>query len=188
MNKTNQHHRKLYYQRVTCYRNREQACDLARADTGDDNAQNMPPNITYCPDHSFIYPGEYEPLPGQERELSSELENSKTVIEPPIKVTELQDNYRIEMPAPGFRREDFFINTDREVLSISGMTRKPSNRKEKSSELNDFYYECIQRDIVLPPDVDSEFVTAEYANNILSICLFRTNHPIVNRPGHIIVY
>ena len=148
----------------------------------------MAPNATYYSDHSFIYPGEYEPLPEKEKELSLELSNKTGVVKPPVTVTKLPDNYRIEIPAPGFRREDFFINTDGKVISIAGITGKPPKKKEMSSAFNDFHSECIKCEVELPSDVDTEFVTAEYADNILCICLFRTNYPIVNRPGHVIVY
>lgn len=145
-------------------------------------------NAIYNPDHCSIYPGEYEPLPGQQKELSDELKNSTSVTKPTVNVVALRDYYRVEIPAPGFRRENFFINTNGEILSIAGMSRKSPKHGEESSGFHDLNYDCLQQDIVLPSDVDSEFVTAEYANGILYVCLFRTNIPVVNRPGQIIVY
>jgi HSP20 family protein len=152
------------------------------------NTRRMLPNATYYPDHSSIYPGEYEPLPGQEKELSDELKKSTGVMKPPVNVIGLHDYYRIEIQAPGFRREDFFINTNGEILSIAGMTKKRLKQGEESPGFHDLHYECIQRDIVLPSDVDTEFVTAEYANGILCVWLFRTSNPVENRPSQIIVY
>jgi HSP20 family protein len=148
----------------------------------------MRPNNRYHPNHSSIYPGEYEPLAGQEKELSDELKKSNDVTKPPVNVVELHDYYRIEVAAPGLRRESFFITTNGRILSITGMPTKPSKRNEEYSGLNDLHAKCIKRDIVLPLDVDTEFAAAEYANGILCICMLRTSYPGRNRPGHIIVY
>ena len=148
----------------------------------------MLPNNRYYSDHSSIYPGEYEPLAGQQKELSDKLEKSISVTKPPVNVMELHDYYRIEMPAPGFKREDFFITANGEILSITGMPTKSSKRNEEFSGSYDFRHKCIKRDIVLPLDVDTEFATAEYTNGILYICLFRTIYPALNRPGNIVVY
>ena len=148
----------------------------------------MLPNNRYYTDHSSIYPGEYEPLAGQEKELSDELKKNTIVTKPPVNIVKLHDYYRIEMPAPGFKRENFFITSNGEILSISGMPTKASKRNEEFSVFNDLHGRCIKRDIVLPLDVDTEFATAEYANGILCICLFRTSYPTVNRPSNIIVY
>ena len=144
-------------------------------------------NVIYRSDECCVYPGEYEPIPGQKKELYDELKKNKTVTMPAVTVIGEDDYYRIEMAAPGFNREDFFINTDGPVLSISAMTKRLAKPEKLSAAVTD-HYKCIQRDIVLPPDVDTEFVTAVYANGILSVWLFRTATPVVSRPGHIVVY
>ena len=153
-----------------------------------DKTQWMLPNDIYHRDHSTIYPGEYQPILGQDKELSDELKSGTGVTNPPVNVVMLNGYYRVEMPAPGFKREDFQITTNGELLSVRGITRKHSKNIDAIPGFHGFHYKCIKRDIVLPFDVDTEFATAEYANGILCICLFRTNFPAMNRPSHIIVY
>lgn len=140
------------------------------------------------PDHASVYPGNYERLPGQVKELFEELDRNKTVSEFPVKVLVGNDFYRVNVLAPGFVRDDFFISTKDQLLSIVGMRKVPSAHGEKEKGYYLSQRECIQQDVILPPDVDTEFVSAEYANGTLSIWVFRTKTPVVNKPVHISVH
>ena len=148
----------------------------------------MIPTAGAYSDHSSIYPGAYEPLPEQKKELSIELIKGTCVKKPPANFVEFNDYYRLEIAAPGFRREDFFIIANGGMLSVTARTKKCSKQQQEAEGFPDFTYECIHRDIVLPPDVDTDFVSAEYTNGILWIRLCRTSTPVVNKTGHIVVY
>jgi HSP20 family molecular chaperone IbpA len=140
------------------------------------------------PCHASVYPGKYERLPGQVKELCDELARNKTVSEFPVKVLVGNDFYRVNVLAPGFVRDDFFISTKDQVLSIVGMRKIPSAHGETAKGYYSSQRECIQQEVILPPDVDTEFVSAEYANGTLSIWVFRTKTPVINKPVHIIVH
>ena len=106
------------------------------------------------PGHASVYPGKYERLPNQVKELSEELARKKSMPELPVKVLIGNDFYRVNVPAPGFVRDDFFISTKDQVLSIVGMRKIPSAHGEKPNGYN-LPRECIQQDVILPPDVDT---------------------------------
>ena len=145
-------------------------------------------NILNSPEQVSVYPGNYEPLPGQVRELSDELASRKSGSALPVKISVGNEFYRVTLLAPGFRREEFFINTRDRTLSITGMRKNASTPNNLSKELRSSQAQCIQQDVLLPPDVDTEFVTAEYANGTLSIWIFRTKTPVINKPVRIIVH
>lgn len=42
--------------------------------------------------------------------------------------------------------------------------------------------------ILLPAGIDTDFVTAQYRNGVLSIILAKTNRPAGHRTGEIIIY
>lgn len=138
------------------------------------------------PDHASVYPGEYEPLPGKLKALSDELISNKAVNNPPFQVFGQNDYYRVDLPAPGFKREDFLVHTDGQILSIAGIRLKP--HPDQGLLGYQLQSDCIYQDIHLPPDVDTEFVTAEFENGILTIWIFRTNNPVLNNPAHIVVH
>jgi HSP20 family molecular chaperone IbpA len=135
-----------------------------------------------------VYPGNYQRLPGQEKELSEALAITKSAEELPVKVLTGNDFYRVNVLAPGFVRDDFFISTKDRVLSIVGMRKIPSAHGEQANGYCLSPPRCIQQDVKLPPDVVTEFVSAEYANGTLSIWVFRTKTPVINKPMNIIVH
>jgi len=131
--------------------------------------------------HASVYPGVYE-RPWSETELNEELCKTDANIKIPfMSVRELAHHYRIEIAVPGYKKQDFLIRASGRVLSVSGMNKRNSDSKAADCE-------CMIRSIVLPFEVDTNFVTAEYRNGILQICLFKSNLPVENSSEDIIVY
>lgn len=143
--------------------------------------------MTYPLEHSSVYPGEYEPLPREAKELSDRLKRRHCVTNPPVNVKAYPEHYIVEMPAPGFKREDFYITTNGMILFISATKISPTEDRIGHG-FQGFNYNCLQRDVILPEDVDTEFSTAGYVDGILRIGLFRSMYPVVNGIGHIMVY
>jgi HSP20 family protein len=146
-------------------------------------------NDIYYPEHISIYPGKYEPMPGKEKELTEELsKKGKKIIKAPINISELSNHYKIEIAVPGFSRDDFVIHTKDRLLSIAAVHKNPVDKEDSHYRFLNFNCKCIKQEIVLPVDVDPDFVTAEYINGILQICLFKTSYPGESRHCDIIVY
>lgn len=149
----------------------------------------MTDNLTYGPDHSSIYPGEYEPEAWKEKELQDEIKSKGSrIIKPPVNIIELEDHYMVEMAAPGFKREDIFIFTEGRVLIIAALNKKPTVTDAKHTYVHTFHCERVHRRIRLPLTTDTNFTTAEYRNGILTIYLFKSKSPVINQPGSIVVY
>lgn len=137
-----------------------------------------------------IYPGEYTPLPLKEKELAAVLaKNGLRVLKPGFSVKEMPDHYAIELFAPGFTRQDFSVHTNGYSLSVSAM-RKKTIKNEAEIYLHHHESECDCLKLVIPmrSNIDTDFVTAEYKNGILSIMLAKTSQPAGHRAGEIIVY
>ena len=78
----------------------------------------------YSP-HGLIYPGIYQPLPDKEREISRQLRRKGGVkLHPASRIFKENGLYRIEVPAPGFSKEDFVVYTNGPLLSINGKRKK----------------------------------------------------------------
>jgi HSP20 family protein len=130
-----------------------------------------------------IYPGIYQPVFTKEEEVVK-IKSSK----PPVNIMEFPDYYEIEMPAPGFQKDDFFLKTNGCSLAIVGYKRCQEKTGEARYHQHDFQCRYITRHIDLPNDADTEFGTAEYKNGILYICFYKTSFPVQNRQNLIIVY
>ena len=146
----------------------------------------MQTNIFFSPTESSVYPGEYE-APKEVIQLKDELQKAGSIIRPPVSVKRFTNYYKIEVFAPGFSRSDFIIDTKGHNLTIRANSTLNVVRNIPGKE-HGFHIQCIQRQLTLPPDVDTEFVSAEYSEGILSIFLFRNSQPVSNQPGKIVVY
>jgi len=123
-------------------------------------------NVRYYGKLTSVYPGIYQPLQDKESELTNEEE-----IRPPVNIIEMPDHYRIEISAPDFEKDDFFIMTNKCSLSVVAIKRN-----------------IIKAVINLPADVDTDFGTAEYKNGMLYIFLYRSIYPVQSRKSQIIVH
>ena len=131
---------------------------------------------------SSVYPGIYQPCFTREQELVK-IKGSK----PPVNVIEFPDYYEIEMPAPGFSKDDFVIKSYGCSLLIAG-SRKLAQMENALYHQHGFTHRHITRNVDLPADADTEFGTAEYKNGVLYIFLYKTSCPVQNNQNFIIVY
>jgi HSP20 family protein len=99
--------------------------------------------------------------------------NDFPVTIPPINVTEEKDNYRIELAAPGLKRDDFSIEVDGNLVTIS--SEKESEKKEKKETggytRREYNYSSFTRSFTVPDHADTNGIAAKYADGILSISL-----------------
>ena len=130
-----------------------------------------------------IYPGIYQPSFTKEQELIK-IKSSR----PPVNIIEFPDCYEIEMPAPGFNKDDFIIKSQGCSLIITVSKKKNKTLENAQYRKHGFNYRHISRSVDLPADADTEFGTAEYKNGVLSICLYKTSIPVQNHQSFIIVY
>jgi len=91
---------------------------------------------------------------------------------PAVNVKETDDDYIIEVAAPGMSKKDFNVNFQNNVLTISSEKKNEKEEKEDSYTRKEFSYQSFQRSFTVPGnDVDSDKITASYENGILNIKL-----------------
>lgn len=138
-----------------------------------------------------IYPGEYVPLT-EEMALKGHRNpfHKRKVNRSPSIISELTDSYKIEIIIPGFKREDFLICVDENILSVRVPHQHAAMHKRirMSSKLPEPNYEFCDRYIVLPENVDADFVSAEYKEGILCFYLPKANQVVRKLHTRIIVY
>jgi HSP20 family protein len=91
---------------------------------------------------------------------------------PAINVSEDKNNYKVELAAPGLKKDDFKIEVEGNMMSISceqeTETKEPKNDNYTRREYN---YSSFSRTFTLPDDADAEHVTAKYADGVLNLTL-----------------
>ena len=92
---------------------------------------------------------------------------------PAVNVKENDEEYEIEVAAPGMKKNDFKINLDNNQLTISSEIKKEDSTKEIDQYTRrEFSYQSFQRSFTLPNNVvDGDKIAAKYTDGILTIKL-----------------
>jgi HSP20 family protein len=88
---------------------------------------------------------------------------------PKVNIKEGEEGYLLELAVPGMAKEDFKIKLDQDVLTISSEKKEEVNKDSKQYTRQEFSYQSFERRFNLPEDVNSEKITANYVNGVLSI-------------------
>jgi len=88
---------------------------------------------------------------------------------PAVNISESEGNYHIELAAPGLKKEDFKINLDKNVLSISAEQETEDREEKKNYSRREYSYNSFVRSFNLPDSVDQSNIEAEYQNGVLKI-------------------
>jgi HSP20 family protein len=89
---------------------------------------------------------------------------------PAVNIKEKDDAFEIEMAAPGFNKEDFKIELNNNLLSISSEKKTENETKENERfTRREFSYQSFMRSFTLPNSIEGEKINAKYENGILNI-------------------
>ena len=90
-----------------------------------------------------------------------------------VNIREPNEHFEVEMAAPGMTREDFKVELDGTMLTIS--SEKKQNREDRDGEKytrREFSYQSFQRTFQLPKEVvDAENIQARYENGVLQLLI-----------------
>lgn len=92
---------------------------------------------------------------------------------PAVNVRENDDEFMIEVAAPGMKKEDFKINYDNGRLTISSeISEDRQNAEDERYTRREYRYKSFQRSFTVPENVVyGEKIQAQYTDGILSISL-----------------
>ncbi len=89
---------------------------------------------------------------------------------PSVNIKESSEEFEVEVAAPGFGKNDFHIELNRNLLTISS-DKQLENKIEKQFTRKEFNYQSFSRSFTLPNIVDSEKIEAKYENGILKVLI-----------------
>lgn len=89
---------------------------------------------------------------------------------PSVNIKESETGFDVEMAAPGMAKEDFMIELDNSVLTISSARQSENQTGEgKNITRREFSYQSFIRSFTLPAIVQTEQITAKYETGILRV-------------------
>lgn len=93
---------------------------------------------------------------------------------PAINVVESDKDYKVEVAAPGMKKEDFNIHLGDNNELVITMEQKNENKEEHKNKKylrREFAYSKFQQSFILPDDVEKEKISASVNDGILTIDL-----------------
>ncbi|MDE3741877.1 Hsp20/alpha crystallin family protein [Maribacter polysaccharolyticus] len=99
------------------------------------------------------------------------LENFNTNVVPAVNIKENETDFELELAVPGRDKEDFKIEVDDNVLTISSETSATENEEKENYTRREFSFTSFKRAFTLPETIDEENIKATYENGILKFNL-----------------
>ncbi len=103
---------------------------------------------------------------------NSNFSNTGTTL-PAVNLRETPETFEVEMAAPGMKKEDFKIELNNNVLTIS--SEQKSEHEEKDNDKytrKEFSYQSFQRSFQLSREaVDADKIQAKYENGVLHLTI-----------------
>jgi HSP20 family protein len=96
-----------------------------------------------------------------------DVENTHSV--PAVNISESKDEYRIDVAAPGLNKEDFRINIDKNVLTVSSEKEEKHEENDEKIMRKEFSYYSFKRCFSLPETVNADKIRANQKDGILQI-------------------
>jgi HSP20 family protein len=92
---------------------------------------------------------------------------------PAVNITENKDNYEVSLAAPGMKKDDFKIDVDGNMLTVSAEKEETKEEKDKKFTKREYNYSSFSRSFTLPEEVNQEKIEARYEEGVLKLMLPR---------------
>lgn len=99
------------------------------------------------------------------------LDFDKRIATPAVNIIESKDDYRIEVAAPGLNKDDFKINIENNVLTISAEKEEKTENEGESYVRREFNYASFSRSFTLPDSMDTEKISAKHKDGVLDVII-----------------
>ena len=90
---------------------------------------------------------------------------------PKVNISENETEYILELAVAGMKKEDFNIDLDKNILTISAEAKVDKKDESSNYTKREFYFNDFKRIFTLPETADAEKIFAEYKDGILKISI-----------------
>jgi HSP20 family protein len=89
----------------------------------------------------------------------------------PVNIRETEKEYVLDVVAPGLNKEDFKINLDNNILTISVERKEEAANENEKMVRREFKQAAFKRSFTLDEKVNTEAISAQYVNGVLTLNL-----------------
>ncbi len=90
---------------------------------------------------------------------------------PAVNITEQKDDFMVTLAAPGLKKDDFKIDLEGNMLTISCEKEEKKEENEEKYTRKEYNYSSFERSFTVPDDVKQEKIEARYEDGILKLIL-----------------
>ena len=91
----------------------------------------------------------------------------------PVNITETDQAYVIELVAPGLEKEDFKINLDNNLLTVSAEKKDEIKNENDKQIRKEYKFQSFKRSFTIDENIATENIVAKYINGVLTLNLPR---------------
>jgi HSP20 family protein len=101
--------------------------------------------------------------------------STRTGNTPAANIAETDKEYSIELAVPSYRKDDFKVKVDKDMLTISAETKSETSENQKEYTRKEYNYSSFARSFRLPDNVKDDAISAKYDNGILHLNIPKSN-------------
>ena len=90
---------------------------------------------------------------------------------PAVNIAETSNQFEVELAVPGLKKEDFKINLDKNVLTVSADKKTETVDEDKKFSKREYSYQSFSRSFTLPERADHSKIEADYTDGILKLTI-----------------
>jgi HSP20 family protein len=90
---------------------------------------------------------------------------------PAVNIAETENEFEVELAVPGLNKEDFKINLEKNVLSVSAEKKTETTDENKKFTKREYSYNSFSRSFTLPESADQSKIEADYTAGILKLTI-----------------
>jgi HSP20 family protein len=90
---------------------------------------------------------------------------------PPVNIHETGDAYHLELAAPGLTKEDFKVNLEKGLLTISFEKKNEGENKDYKTHRKEFSVANFKRTFTVDDKIEADGIQAKYENGVLKLLL-----------------
>ena len=111
--------------------------------------------------------------------FDNKVPDGEVAFSPKVDIIESDKNYELQLALPGFEKDNFTIDIDDKVITISGERKFEKENTEKTYKSVGTSFGSFKRSFNLPENVNAKKIEAKYNNGILEILIPKDETKII---------
>ena len=99
---------------------------------------------------------------------------------PAVNIIENDQEFKIELAAPGLDKGDFKVNVEKNILEISAEKKDEKETRNKKYLRKEFSYSEFRRTFSLPSSVDTDKIVATHKDGVLAVEIPKKDEEKIN--------